>query len=243
MECHHRLVSTSRALLDLGKLTLEYINQHRLSYIYILLYLDVENLQELNARKDVCQLAVRLINRLVPYLVADPRKTSDEVSRTILSSAEEVTLWLVARLGQDVGKEVSWQAFTTTVGLADRSKFIYLPQPAATISFLYKEALCILKRPRITSISAAESQSSADGVQNAICDLQSILTRVPQRKAVFYAAFWDRLSGSSRYNHIIDALEAEVERLQAEITRTEDEERWLAAHEAVQQQDHIVFPP
>lgn len=111
------------------------------------------------------------------------------------------------------------------------------------MSFLYKEALCILKRPRIIPVSAAESQSSAGGVQHAICDLHSILTRVPQRKAVFYAAFWDRLIGSSRYNQTIDALEAEVERLQAEITRTEDEERWLAAHEAVQQQDHIVFAP
>lgn len=52
---------------------------------------------------DNIRRAQQLIGHLVPFLYA---KSGNQMARTVLGSAEDVTLWIVSRLGNDVGQNV-----------------------------------------------------------------------------------------------------------------------------------------
>lgn len=72
-------------------------------------------------------------------------------------------------------------------------------------------------------------------VASALCDLAVHLETFSQRKLIFYCAYWLHLE-SSLLEKIEQQVDTEMQRLQAELDRAEDEARFAAANEAIQQQ-------
>ncbi|PWN35963.1 uncharacterized protein FA14DRAFT_172554 [Meira miltonrushii] len=81
-----------------------------LSYVYILRHVDVDDLAGLQNEKVEEQTELtfirKLFSQLVPFLITSKsHDKNDDLSRTILSNGEDVTLWLLARLGADAGEK------------------------------------------------------------------------------------------------------------------------------------------
>lgn len=69
----------------------------------------------------------------------------------------------------------------------------------------------------------------------ALSDLKLLLSPWSQRKLLFYGAYWIRLDETDR-QAIADQVTSEIARLTAELQRAEDQERFQAANDAIQQQ-------
>lgn len=197
-----------------------------------------------------CKVALGLMQRLVPFLFANarsrgagtekkgvPTRGSSDVAdnaaglaRVMLGSSEEATLWILSHLGFDAGM-----------------------QSATTLRFLYGDVQQLLaaplvqveapRRPHNDTTDAQHEPGRPFGsrVQSALADVHALLPKHAQRKLVFYAAVWAKRQ-QLEAGHVRRAFETEVARLDAEIQRSEDEERWRAAHEAVAQNDGVVLP-
>jgi hypothetical protein len=105
-----------------------------------------------------------------------------------------------------------------------------LLQPAKTLGFLYKDVQSLTSQPRLVDLSSP----STDKVISALADMSVFLPATIQRKVLFYGAYWLRLTTTEK-QHTTMQVEEEVKRLEAEVERAEDEERFRAANEAIQQ--------
>lgn len=111
--------------------------------------------------------------------------------------------------------------------------FSYLSQPVAkTLCFLYKDIEAFITPPQIVEV---DSSDNADTVILALSDVSSFLATPSQRKLLFYCVYWLRL-GTTNRKDIQEQISSEIKRLEVELQRAEDQERFLAANEAVQQQ-------
>jgi hypothetical protein len=72
----------------------------------------------------------------------------------------------------------------------------------------------------------------------AFPDLSPFLPLPSQKKLLFYAVYWLRLDQTSR-KELQEHVAKEISRLEVEVQHAEDQERFQAANEAVQQQ--IVY--
>jgi hypothetical protein len=105
---------------------------------------------------------------------------------------------------------------------------------AKTMVYLLRDVLQLVCKAHVVSIE------SCNNVTLLLTDLQSFLPKHGRKKVVFYAAYWSLLT-TSELDEITEAVEAEVKRLEGELERAEDEERFFAANEALQQRDKITL--
>jgi hypothetical protein len=93
----------------------------------------------------------------------------------------------------------------------------------------------IITQPKLVDMNS----TSVDRVILALSDIVDHLANPSQRKLVFYSAYWLHLE--KRDKEVIASLvKAEMQRLQAELDRGEDEERFQAANEASSQQNVVL---
>ncbi|UZJ52864.1 hypothetical protein CBS101457_002184 [Exobasidium rhododendri] len=159
-------------------------------------------------KSELWQIAKRELNHLCPFLNA-----SGEASKTVLTSVEDVSLWIAGRMDSDAST-----------------------RPAKTLLFLYGDAAVIIAPPLLTNLST----TTVDRVVMALQDTNDHLTSSSRRKLLFYGAYWLHLAQTVKKD-IANQVEAEMKRLQAELDRAEDEERFQAANEAVSR--HAVLVP
>lgn len=192
-----------------------------LSYVYIVRHLDRDSLGTAvrdGAEENVeLEFIKNLFRQLVPFLIPD--QTLDKpvpLSKTLLSNAEEVTLWLVAKLGKDAGQ-----------------------RPAEMMQFLLKEI-----RQNFLSNAKVYLEEDEKESKMMVClsDIYNIASKPDRKKIAFYAAYWNRFIISDDYTNLIKEVQLELDRLKTEIKRTEDEERWRAAHEAMESHGGVVIP-
>lgn len=100
-----------------------------------------------------------------------------------------------------------------------------------TLSFLYKDIAAIVKQPRLIEMSSP----STDNVIAALSDIQDFLSSSSKRKLLFYGAYWLHLD-KSRKDEMVSEIDQEAKRMQSELERAEDEERFRAANEVLEQQ-------
>lgn len=81
--------------------------------------------------------------------------------------------------------------------------------------------------------------TTADYALVALADLQSFTSSSGQRKLIFFAAYWTRLSIDARHA-IAGEVNGEAKRMEVEVERAEDEERYRAANEAITHQGVLV---
>jgi hypothetical protein len=103
------------------------------------------------------------------------------------------------------------------------------------LSFLYKDVAAIIKTRGLVDLGS----SLPDKVILSLQDMNNFLTSSSRRKLLFYGAYWLHLSQKSK-SDLASRVDEETKRLQAELDKAEDEERFLAVNEAVAQQGVLV---
>lgn len=191
-----------------------------LSYVYILRHVDVEDLvglkEEKMEHKTELNFILKLFSQLVPFLITNQSlDRNGDLSRTLLSNAEDVTLWLLARLGADAGEG-----------------------PAEMMRFLFKE----VQRPFLPTSKVRLENDNNSKMMCLLNDISNIASKADRKKIIFYAAYWKQFVDSDAYAGFISEIHSELERLESEVKRTEDEERWRAAHEAIEKHGGVVVP-
>ncbi|MCO5585370.1 hypothetical protein L7F22_039303 [Adiantum nelumboides] len=131
-----------------------------LSYVYILRHANIDNLAVIVRKKVEDQYELdfvrKLFCRLVPFLITgQPLDKKNDSSRTLLSNAEDVTLWLLAKLGSDAGE-----------------------RPAEIMQFLFKE----LQQPFLSTSKVRLENDNNSRMMSLLNDIYCIASKADRKK-------------------------------------------------------------